>query len=318
MTYKQSHLNTVPIVFSADIYYIPYMSAAMQSIMENSSPNSRYCFFVLHKDIDANHINIIEKQISAFPQFSIEFIDVTSFINGRTFFISRHIAVESYFRLLIPELLPEYKKIIYVDGDMICTTDIAPLLDINMENYLIAAVRDVPGVSWYHGPRHSKNRKKRFSVLLQLKNPDEYFNAGLLVINIELFNKTITIDKLLELAASREWQNYDQDVLNVVAEKKTFFLSFRWNFHHPIRPKYLPDQIKQEYSEAEKNPNIIHYKPWTFAFHIKFFELFWKYSTRTPFINVIVERMKSNEFINFRFREMLFAKIKQKIKSYFI
>jgi len=311
-----SDLSIVPIVFSANNYYIPYMSTTMQSIMENSNPNTHYRFIVLHKDIDKNHIGILERQISAFPHFSIKFIDVNSFISGYNFFISRHITVETYFRLLIPELLSEYEKVIYIDGDTICSTDIAPLLDINMENYLIAAVRDIPGVSWYHSPSHSKKRKKRFSVLLQLKNPDEYFNAGLLVINIKLFNKTITLDKLLEITSSREWQIHDQDVLNFVSENKTFLLPFHWNFQHPNRPKYLPDHLKQEFNDAEKNPKIIHYKPWNFEFYIKYFELFWKYSTRTPFIDVIVERMNINKFINFRFREMLFTKFKKKIKTY--
>jgi lipopolysaccharide biosynthesis glycosyltransferase len=289
--------NTViPIVFAANNYYVPYMATTMQSIMENADKTKQYVFYVLHREITNDNINLLKNQIASFPQFSIKFIDVTQHISKYNLFTSRHITVETYFRLLIPELLSKYQKAIYLDGDMICCTDIAALLDTNLDNYLLAAVRDV-GVSWYYSPEHSEDRKVLYSVLLQLKNPNEYFCAGLMVFNLELFRRTTSTDELFKLAASREWQVHDQDVLNFMAHGKTLLLSYHWNFMYTYLSQYLPSSLKQEYDEAQINPKIIHYKPWNIENNIPHFELFWKYATRTAFIDIIIERMETKGFI---------------------
>jgi lipopolysaccharide biosynthesis glycosyltransferase len=180
---------------------------------------------------------------------------------------------------------------------MICCTDIAHLFDINLENNLLAAVRDV-GVAWYYSPNHSEEMKALYSsVLLHLKDPSEYFCGAMCIFNIELFRKTIPIDKLLELAASREWQLHDQDVLNFLAEGKSLLLPFYWDFMFTPYAKYLPEHLQTEYNEAKKNPGIIHYKPWNEENYIHYFELFWKYATRTPFINDIIKCMDAKHLI---------------------
>ena len=287
----------IPIIFSSNNYYVPYMAVTLQSVMENAVPNRKYILFIFHREITNDNIDLLKKQVSFFPHFSIEFINVNQYINKYDLFVSRHITVEAYFRLLIPELLSEYPKAIYLDSDMICCTDIASLYDINLKNNLIAAVRDI-GVAWYYSPNHSEYINTFYSVLLNLKNPDEYFCDGMCVFNIELFRKTISTDKLFELAASREWQVHDQDVLNYLCEGKTLLLPYHWNLMVTPNEKYLPEHLQTEYNKAKINPKIVHYKPWNCENYILHFELFWKYATRTPFISTIIERMKSKDFIS--------------------
>jgi len=300
MTNIPFYSNSIPIVFSADENYIPYMSVTIQSIMENSDQNKNYVFYVLHKGITDKTLDIFIKQIALFTQFSIEFIDVTPYISRYKFFISNHITVEAYFRLLIPELLTEYSKVIYLDCDMIICTDIAELFNINIESYLLAAVRDIPLViRLYNNKEMSKDMKNSCHILLNLKEPSKYFNSGLCVFNIELFRKTISSEKLLEIAASQNWNFHDQDVLNYIGEGKVLLLPFHWNLMTTPDTEYLPDYLRHEYIDAEKNPKIIHYKPWISNKYILHFELFWKYATHTPFIDIIIERMKAKDFFSF-------------------
>ena len=40
-----------------------------------------------------------------------------------------HFKRETYFRLLLPQLLPDHHKVLYLDADMICLSDLAPLFD---------------------------------------------------------------------------------------------------------------------------------------------------------------------------------------------
>jgi lipopolysaccharide biosynthesis glycosyltransferase len=303
----------IPIIFAANNYFIPYMATTIQSIMENADKNKHYIFYILHQEITYDYIELLQNQIAFFPQFSIEFINVAQYFSKYNLFISRHITVEAYFRLVIPELFGEYQKVIYLDGDMICCTDIASLFDIDLGNFLFAAVRDVD-VAWYYSPNHTKYMKTFHSTgLLLLKNPNEYFNDGMCVFNIELFRKTISTDKLFELAMSREWQVHDQDVLNYVGEGKTLLLPYHWNLIFSPFKDYLPDHLRNEFYAAEKNPKIIHYKAWNYEVYISYFELFWKYATRTPFINVIIERMYSKELISTEsFEERIISNIKRR------
>ena len=289
--------SNIPIIFAANNYYVPYMATMIQSVMENAGYERQYVFYILHQEIDNNNIELLVKQVSNFPQFSIEFINVSSYISKYNLYVSRHITVESYFRLLIPELLPECKKAVYLDGDMICCTDIAELFDINIEKYLLASVRDT-AVALNYSKKEEKYIKSRHQVLLNLKNPDEYFNGGMCLFNIDLFRNTITTKELLELAASRQWPVHDQDVLNYLADSKVLLLPYHWNCMTMPLAEYLPKDLWDNYCDAKKAPKIIHYnavKPWNCYTYIANFELFWKYATRTPFTGDIIERMKSKE-----------------------
>lgn len=308
--------DTIPIVFSSNDYFIPYMSTMMQSIMENSNPNKNYRFFVLYREIDSNNISLINEQLSFFPNFTVEFIDITQYFKEYNLFISGNYTVEVYFRLLIPYIFSEYQKVLYLDGDMICCTDIASLFDIDINDNILAGVMDLYIISYFYNQNFTdNNEKKKYDVLLNLKKPINYFNSGLLIINIELFNKTISMEKLLEIAKSREWQHHDQDILNSLFGEKTLILSINWNLLNSThsRLKYLPSNLQNEINEAIKNPKIIHYKPWNYENYIINFELFWKYATRTPFINVIIERMKNNNiFSEENFLDRVISNIKHR------
>jgi lipopolysaccharide biosynthesis glycosyltransferase len=64
---------------------------------------------------------------------------------------------------------------------------------------------------------------------------------------------------------------------------------------------YAPEYIQNEYYDAKKEPKIVHFcknKPWKIFFYGSNFHLFWKYASRTPFADTIVERMKSEGLIS--------------------
>lgn len=306
--------SAIPIVFSANNYYVPYMAVTIQSVMENASQDRQYSIYILHQEIKNDNMELLRKQVSSYHQFSIEFINVMEYIDKYDLFVSRHITVETYFRLLIPELLTKYAKAIYLDGDMICCTDIAKLLDINIEGYLLASVRDT-AVALYYSKLEEEYLKSRHQVLLNLKDPSTYFNGGMCIFNIKLFHDAISTEDLFKLAASRKWEVHDQDVLNYLSEGKTLLLPYHWNYMPMPFSEYLPKCLSDEYNDAKQTPKIIHYavKPWNCYGYIDNFELFWKYATRTPFIGVIIGRMKVKEFIsNKSFKARVLSNIKRR------
>ena len=63
--------------------------------------------------------------------FSIEFIDVTSYLNSISdkLPLRHYYSKTTYYRLFIAEMFPEYDKAIYVDSDLVIQGDI-PRIDI--------------------------------------------------------------------------------------------------------------------------------------------------------------------------------------------
>ena len=87
--------SDIPIVFSADNFYVPYMATTIQSIMENASPNRTYTFFILHQEITDDSMELLKKQIAFYPHFSVNFINVKEHISKHDLFISRQITIET-------------------------------------------------------------------------------------------------------------------------------------------------------------------------------------------------------------------------------
>jgi lipopolysaccharide biosynthesis glycosyltransferase len=310
------NLMTIPIVFSANNYYIPYAAVAIQSIMEHGNKENDYRFYILHKGISDEFVLLLRGQVSRFSNSSIDFINVSNYISEYNFFVSRHISVESYFRLLIPYIFTNYDKVIYLDGDILCLADISELYNIELNGNLLSAVRDV-GVSWYYRPKHFEyNTKIIYQVLLHLKKPEDYFNGGMQVLNAILFRKTYTLKYLFEFTASHEFQVHDQDVLNVLCEGKVHLLPFSWNFMRTSDAAYLPDHLKKQYLEAETNPKMIHFKPWNqgnYSPYLPFSEYFWKYAMQTPFYDIIIFRMKEKKLLaSHSIEDQIFSDIKNR------
>jgi hypothetical protein len=64
-----------------------------------------------------------------------------------------------------------------------------------------------------------------------------------------------------------------------------------WNYIPQIYSKYVPQEMLAEYLQAQKQPKIIHFKPYAVLHYTQHFDKFWKYATRTPFCDEIIARM---------------------------
>ena len=309
--------NIIPIVFASNEYFIPYTAAMIQSIMENASPENRYRFFILHAGIYTATLDMLSSQIAKFPYCSLENIDLSSRIKGYGFFTANRpdITQETYFRLFIPELLAGYDKVIYLDGDMICRSDISKLYAFDLGDNLVGAARDIAGLNSFF--RDGKNADTDYyDVKSNMNDPCDYFCAGMLIFNNKQFRQKIAAAELLDLALSRKWKAHDQDVLNFVAKDRILFLPYSWNFVAPENTNYLPENLVQEYAEAVGHEDIIHFaggkKPWINPVYIRYFEFFWMYASRTPFLDTIIARMEQKHLLDGSYEPFVIEEIKHR------
>ena len=296
---NKNEVDPVTLVLSANNYYVPYMGCLLESIKEHSSQDRLYDIIVLHRDISERNQDALRRLMSA-PNISLRFFNTTRVMHEyeNKLFLRGHFRIETYFRLLMQDILPSYKKALYLDCDMVVNRDIAELFDEQIDGYLLAAVQDADTAGLYNG--FTPEKKNYMENILKMKNPFDYFQAGTILFNLNEFRKRYTVKEIFEYAASYEWELLDQDVLNHFAEGHVKYLDMRWNVvmdWDDIRVKEIigraPRDIHREYMNSRKNPFIVHFagpdKPWD-NFDADFADYFWKYAQRTPFAPVILER----------------------------
>ncbi len=274
----------IPIFLSSDDNYSPFVATTIASICDNTKSNID--FYILDSFIsEINKEKILELKKS-FNNFNIEFIKIDSdkeFSDIAYTNSENYISISTYNRFLIPKLKPQLKKVLYLDVDIVALGDIKELYDIDMENYIL-------GAAW------AQNRKHYCldtSHLVDLSEDYRYFNAGVLLIDVQKWIENDVTKKLFDI--EKKYRNKilhaDETLLN-----KYFDLNYK---AFDIKYNYLDFDVV---TSPRDNIVIRHFasklKPWSFGPDInvndiskytdtKNVEDFWKYAKITPFLDVI-------------------------------
>lgn len=182
---------------------------------------------------------------------------------------TKNIPIESYFRLFLPEVLPDnVEQIIYLDGDIIVEGDIEELWNIPIGEHALMAVSEMFHEAHYVSSPLALHTFKK----LNIPEKSKYFNAGVLKINIKKWKENNIakriIDYLIENKDEVLW--HDQDGLNAVLWNDWGELPSEWNVMTALfREEDFAriDMSKETACYIMKNPKIIHYtnskeKPW--------------------------------------------------------
>lgn len=294
--------HNVAIALSANDYYVPYVSALLLSMKAHFSRCHNYDILIMTRNISNISQVHLADICSECQNVKVRFINVSRFSKQfENLFLRGHFALETYFRLLMPELMPGYKKVLYLDCDIIVNADLAELYETDVDGYLLAAAHDADTAGLYNG--FEPNKKNYMDNVLKIKKPYEYFQAGVILFNLEMFRASYTSQEMLAFAASNQWELLDQDVLNYLAQGRYKAVDMAWNLMTDWRriripeiisraPKYLAD----EYMKAHANPKIIHYagpdKPWQQPYS-DYAEFFWKYARQSIYYEVLLQRLSA-------------------------
>ncbi|MCW2990504.1 MAG: ral stress protein [Solirubrobacterales bacterium] len=166
-----------------------------------------------------------------------------------------------WYRILLPELLPDVERVLYLDVDTLALDSIAPLWDVDLDGALVAAVTNL--FEAWRGTEHTD--------ALGLDQSD-YFNSGVLLLHLDEMRRSDTVSEIRRVAAERADQLLwpDQDVLNLVLGPRRVPLAPRWNAMNSV---FLFDHAaevfgEQAVAEARDRPAIRHFegpganKPW--------------------------------------------------------
>ncbi|WP_239378223.1 glycosyltransferase family 8 protein [Olsenella sp. An290] len=288
-------LDDVVIVFACSENFVPYLSVAIQSIVENVSPDRRYDIIVLTRNITPASMITLTRQATS-DNVGIGFLDVDAALGDIELPHHGHFRPETYFRLLAPQLLPNVDKAIYLDSDLIVDADVAELYDTDVTGYPLAATRDADTIGQIEG--YDATVGPYLKDELGMDDPHDYFQAGVLLMNLAELRRTVSPREFLRLSTLRMWRWLDQDVLNRVVNGHYVRVHMRWNYlmdwQHLRRTHIIanaPADVRAEYEEAAANPAIIHFagpdnRPWLYPDADRA-ELFWRYAMHSPYLDEI-------------------------------
>ena len=295
-------LNDVVVVFACSENFVPYLSVAVQSIVDNASDDRRYDIIVLTRNITPASMITLSRQVKA-PNTGIGYLDVDAALGDIELPHHGHFRPETYFRLLAPQLLPNVDKAIYLDSDLIVNDDLAKLYDYDVTGYKLAATRDADTIGQIDG--YDATVGPYLKDELGMDDPHDYFQAGVLLMNLAELRRTVTAEEFLAVSTERMWRWLDQDVLNKIVNGHYLRLPMRWNYlmdwQHLRRTHIVanaPQEIQDEYDEARRNPAIVHFagpdnRPWLYP-DADGAELFWHYAMRSPYIEEIRAQLEDS------------------------
>lgn len=288
------HDNKCVIACSCSNEYVPYLSVYIKSVMEHVNESKFYDIVVLETDIDDINKDKITK-MNTYKNISIRFCNVASIFDGIKLHIQyNYFAKQCYYRLAAGQIFRNYEKVFFTDIDIIINFDVADIFYVDMHNKPLAAVKEV---LWTQQNRIGKKLTTGMDISNYIENvvkTKEYYNTGVLLIDIHKFNKLADFNKLIQIATSNKFINQEQDVINLFFSKKITTLSWIYNFEvlswvwGGTNPTY---NVYQKYLPSAK---IYHFctgfKVWFYP-NMKQAQIWWKYARMTPFYEDIVRRM---------------------------
>lgn len=284
----------IPICFSANSDFIPYTAVMIQSIIDRSSNDKNYDINILYSEINDEYKEATLSLATGHENIKIRFFDVSEHVRDFDFFTGSvytksPYSKEVYFRLLIPTLMPDYERVIYLDGDMLALTDVAELYDIDISDSLIASCRDYAGIAHCYTEGDERLHYRR--DVLGISDIDSYIISGILIFNVKAFSQKYGKDALMSFSASRDWRQHDQDVLNVLCEGRIHILDGAWNYlFGNTLMKNLPEHLYSEYLLSKAKPKIVHFagerKP-KWGRLSEYSESFWETAKKTPFYEIL-------------------------------
>ncbi|MCR4735672.1 MAG: glycosyltransferase family 8 protein [Treponema sp.] len=272
--YKQE----IPICFATDDNYVPFLTVALASLLDNASKDNFYKIYVLTSHLSQENIDSILKQ--KLENSSIEFIELSKELDKvqNMFHLRDYYSKETYYRIFIANLFPQYEKVLYLDCDITVLGDISELYNTQIHGYYVAAaIEEVMQTFEVFG-----NYVEQADGI----NRKDYFNAGILLINCRRWRNKLIAERFVSLLNRYTFRVVqDEDYLNVLCKNNVKKLPLDWN-----KTSYKNEAFD------DKNLKIIHWKinwrPWKYK-DVLYEEYFWKYAKMTDFYDKLIQMRDS-------------------------
>lgn len=270
------------VACAADEKYVPHCAAMLLSVLDKN-PGAHIHFLhdpAMAASLVSNLAQMVALRGGVFYAHKVEGAQLIGLPR------LKGIPELMWYRVFLPELLPELDRILYLDSDMLVVEDLSLLWNTELGDCYVGAVRNVFESEFSDWPYQ-----------LKLAKPTAYFNSGMLLLNLmKMRDDSISASIAAYGRSSPQRLRWpDQDALNVVISDNHLLLNPRWNcqnslFYYRQARELLGRQVVRE---AISNPAILHFegglKPWHYLSKHPYRELYFKYRSQTPWPEVELE-----------------------------
>ncbi|MBR1579420.1 MAG: hypothetical protein IJ668_02850 [Selenomonadaceae bacterium] len=200
-------------LYDRDGHYSKFVGTSMTSVFENTG--QRVTVHILHDNTLTvgnrdKFIYLAGKYGQRVEFYNVELLAADRIEKIKSYmpeWTKQSFSIGSIYRLIIHEIV-RVNKIIYLDSDIIVRRDINSLWKFNIDDYPLAAIPEC---------LNGMEPKKNFWLCnLGIVADGDYFNSGVLVLNIERLkrNEEVLRRGYEFISTRRECQLFDQDILN--------------------------------------------------------------------------------------------------------
>ena len=229
------------ILFSSDDNYARHLGVAIYSLLTNNTNVAKLRIFVVGNYISAENINKLQQMTATFNNVELIFVPFNKWSDNLRLNMSWPISLSSYARLFVGEILPsDVDRVLYMDCDMLVLGDISELWNTNLNDNIIGAVQD------------QVSRKSKIAIGLDLS--DDYFNAGLLLIDLKKWRDENMGEKCIQFIDEHQGRviHHDQGVLNGLLKHRWLRLPLKFNvmtIHYILSYKKIKSFFKEKSSK---------------------------------------------------------------------
>ncbi|WP_241602475.1 glycosyltransferase [Rosenbergiella nectarea] len=241
------------IAYGADDKFMFGAGVSIESVIINNK-NRKLKFHIFTDDISAENAErlslICKNHKTAINIYNVNAESIKTLPSNKAW---NHAI---YFRLMIADYFHrKASRVLYLDSDVFCSGDIGDLIDLDISGHTVAAVNDP-------STKHIIKTDELFCTSFAEKG---YFNSGVMLINIDEWNKCSITEKSMKIlindCALNALTYYDQDAINVATCGSVLFIDNTFNYIIDLNYKYKCDE-----NLAHKQASLFHFvgltKPW--------------------------------------------------------
>ena len=254
----------VNILVALDSNYIHPLCVMFNSLAKTNAGNS-FDIYVAYSSLTEDDFSQMQRALGDLDA-KIHRVFVEDEIFAEAPVLDR-LSKATYYRLLIGDILPEsVDRLLYLDPDIVINKDLTDFYNLDLKGKVLA------GGTHLYGIIELGNLSRLF---INPFKKHHYINAGVLLIDLELWRKTVTLDRIFEFIRKSHFYLLlaDQDVINYLFADKLLSIDERiYNldektFSHYAKKKSSDKKISLDW--VRKNTVVIHFngkhKPWNEA-----------------------------------------------------
>lgn len=250
--------KTLYVLYTCDENYAPYAGISMNSLFENNRELERICVYLVVDGVSEKNKKRFLEQAKKYERELI-LVDASMIVER-----IRSLGIPTYrgsytanCRLFFEYFIrDDVDRLLYLDCDTLVVSSLGALSEADMNGKAVGAVRD--------------SLTDEYKTLIGLSKTDDYFNSGVLLIDVERWKNQNITQLLFDHAKNvrSEFCNPDQDLLNIVLKDKKYILPPEYNFQPSHRVfsdrayfgayRHAVYYSRSELMRARKNPKILH------------------------------------------------------------